>query len=161
MKMKHNLKIKQLIATIAIPLAVGALAAFLTKDAMRLFGMVRQPPLSPPAWVFPLVWTVLYALMGIASYLVWTSDASMSRKERALTFYAVNLAVNFLWPIFFFGMELYLFSFIWLLILWLLTVICSVLFRYISDSAGKLLIPYLAWVTFAAYLNLGVWLLNR
>ena len=159
--MKHDIKFRPLIVSILIPLAVGGLSAFLTKDAMKLFGMVKQPPLSPPSWLFPVVWSILYILMGIASYRIWVSDVSISRRDRALRFYAASLAFNFLWPIFFFGMELYLFSFLWLILLWLLVVLCVVLFYYISDAAGKLMIPYLVWLTFAGYLNLGVWLLNR
>ena len=159
--MKHDIKFRPLIVSILIPLAVGGLSAFLTRDAMKLFGMVKQPPLSPPSWLFPVVWSILYILMGIASCRIWTSDVSVSRRDRALRFYAVSLAFNFLWPIFFFGMELYLFSFLWLILLWLLVLICVILFYYISDTAGKLMIPYLVWLTFAGYLNLGVWLLNR
>ena len=159
--MKRNIKFAPLAVSVLIPLAVGGLSAFLTRDAMKLFGMVKQPPLSPPTWLFPVVWTILYTMMGIASYRIWASGVSHSRRDRALSFYAASLAVNFLWPIFFFGMELYLFSFLWLILLWLLVLICVILFYYISDTAGKLMIPYLVWLTFAGYLNLGVWLLNR
>ena len=157
----HKNKLKELLIAAAIPLAVGGLSAFLTKDQMKLFELVRKPPLAPPGWLFPVAWTILYILMGVASYLIWRSRASDIRKGRALTFYAVSLGFNFLWSILFFGFGLYLFSFIWLIILWVLIIICTVLFWYIDETAGKLLIPYLVWVTFAGYLNLGVWLLNR
>ena len=96
MKVKHNIKLKQLIAAIALPLAVGGLAAFLTKDGMKLFGTMAKPPLAPPQWIFPVAWTALYILMGIASYLIWTAHVSEARRERALTVYALQLAANFL-----------------------------------------------------------------
>lgn len=159
--MKHKIKIKQLIIAVALPLAIGGLAAFLTKDSICIFGAVRKPPLAPPDWLFPVAWTVLYILMGVASYLVYTSDASSPRKDRALSFYAIQLGVNFLWPIIFFNLQMYLAAFLVLILLWLLIVICIVLFYYISDTAGKLLIPYLLWVSFAGYLNLGIHLMNR
>ena len=161
MKMKHTLKFKQLIPAIALPLAVGAVAAFLTKDGMAMFAVIDKPPLSPPAWLFPVVWTVLYALMGIASALVWSSGVSPVRRDRALTVYVLSLVANFVWPLIFFGMELYLIAFFWLLLLWILVAIATLLFWYINKSAGKLMLPYLAWLSFAAYLNLGVWILNR
>lgn len=159
--MKHKIKIKQLILAVALPLAIGGLAAFLTKDSMCIFNAVRKPPLAPPDWLFPVVWTALYILMGVASYLVYTSDASSPRKDRALSFYAIGLGVNFLWPIIFFNLQMYLAAFLVLILLWLLIVICIVLFYYILDTAGKLLIPYLLWVSFAGYLNLGIYLMNR
>jgi len=146
--------------SLAIPLAVGGLSSFITKDAMKSFRALRQPLLSPPAWLFPVVWTVLYVLMGIASYIVYVSDASEPRRRKALTVYGIQLAANFLWSILFFSLGIYLTAFIWLLVLWLLIFICTVMFHYIKKSAGKLMIPYLIWVTFAAYLNLGIYLLN-
>lgn len=159
--MKHKIKIKQLIIAVALPLAIGALAAFLTKDSVCIFRALRKPPLSPPDWLFPVAWTILYILMGIASYLVYSSDASSPRKDRALSLYAIQLGLNFLWPIIFFNLQMYLAAFLVLILLWILILICMVLFYYISDTAGKLLIPYLLWVSFAGYLNLGIHLMNR
>lgn len=148
---------KKLIICIAIPLAVGGLSAFLTQDSMEAFGALNKPPLSPPGWLFPVVWTILYVLMGIASYLVLTSQKP---NRTALTAYAVQLAFNFTWSIIFFNLELYLFAFIWLVLLWLLILLTTVLFYNISKPAGYLMIPYLLWVTFAGYLNLAIYLLN-
>ena len=159
--MKAEIKLKILLPALALPLAVGGLAAFLTKDGMMMFQAMPKPPLTPPGWIFPAVWTALYLLMGFASYLVWMSDASAIRKERALTAYALSLAANFIWPLIFFGMELYLLAFIWLILLWLLSAAATVLFHYISERAGKLMLPYMLWLSFAAYLNLGVWILSR
>ena len=161
MKVKHNIKLRQLIAAIALPLAVGGLAAFLTKDGMKLFETMAKPPLAPPQWLFPVAWTALYILMGAASYLIWTAHVSEARRERALTVYALQLAANFLWPVLFFTLGLYFVSFLWLIVLWGLILVCTVLFHYISKNAGKLMLPYLIWTAFAGYLNLGIWLLNR
>lgn len=158
--MKHSIKIKPLLAALAVPLALGALAAFLIKDSTLIFDAVRKPPLAPPRWLFPVAWTLLYILMGISSYLIYVSKATQPRKDRALSLYAVQLALNFLWPLLFFNMQLYLAAFILLLLLILMIAACMVLFHYISPPAARLLIPYLAWCCFAAYLNLGVYLLN-
>lgn len=159
MKMK-KIRFKPLAAAILIPLAVGGLAAFLTKDAMQSFDRLYKPLLSPPAWLFPVVWTVLYILMGIASYLIYVSDASAPRKKRALTLYAVQLGVNFLWSLIFFSLEAYFFAFLWLLLLAALIAATMVMFGYIDKTAERLLIPYIIWVSFAGYLNLGIFLLN-
>ncbi len=161
MSMKPKIKWKPLLLALALPLAVGGFSAFLTRDGMRAFASLRQPPLSPPAWLFPVVWTLLYLSMGLASYLVWVSGVSDRRRDRALTVYGLSLAANFLWPILFFTVQAWLAAFLLLLLLWALVGIAALLFGAITPRAGKLLLPYLAWLTFAAYLNLGVWLLNR
>lgn len=148
---------KKLILCIALPLAVGGLSAFLTRGGMEIFRSLNKPALSPPGWLFPVVWTVLYILMGIAPYLVLTSG---KQNRPALTVYAIQLAFNFFWSVFFFNLEAYLFSFIWLAILWALILATMILFFRISEPAGYLLLPYLLWVTFAGYLNLSVYLLN-
>ena len=139
----------------------GGLASLLGGETAPLYERLTPPPLAPPGWVFPVVWTALYILMGFASYLVWVSGASEIRKERALTAYALSLGANFIWPLIFFGMELYLLAFIWLILLWLLSAAATLLFHYISEKAGKLMLPYMLWLSFAAYLNLGVWILSR
>lgn len=153
-------KIKIFIICIAIPLLVGGLAAFLTSDSMETFSMLNKPPLSPPGILFPIVWTVLYTLMGIASYLVVTSNAPKIETQNALFIYGIQLAINFFWSIFFFNLEWYLFSFFWLLLLWAFILNTIILFYRISKPAAYLMIPYLIWVTFAGYLNLGIYLLN-
>ena len=146
---------------IAIPLLVGAVASFITGGGMEMFETLNKPPLSPPGWLFPVVWTILYTLMGIASYLVVTSGAEKEEIQKALTVYGYQLAVNFLWPTFFFNFRWYLFSFLWLVLLWVLIVVTLRRFWDISRAAGLLLVPYLLWVTFAGYLNFGIWWLNR
>lgn len=148
---------KKLIICLVIPLAVGSLSAFLTRNSMETFESINKPILAPPAWLFPVVWTILYILMGIASYLVLTSG---KENRTALIVYSIQLVFNFLWSIIFFNLELYLFAFIWLVLLWLLILETAILFYQISKSAGYLMLPYLLWVTFAGYLNYFIYLLN-
>lgn len=148
---------KKLIFCIALPLGVGGLSAFLTRGGMEIFESLNKPSLSPPGWLFPVVWTILYILMGIASYLVITSGKP---GRSALTVYGIQLIFNFFWSIFFFNFEAYLFSFIWLIILWIFILATLILFFKISEPAGYLLIPYLFWVAFAGYLNYYIYLLN-
>ena len=150
---------KKLIVCLLIPLAVGGLAALLS-GGMSDYRSFNQPPLSPPGWVFPVVWTILYLLMGYASYRVLVSGAEPEKIRRALTFYGAQLALNFLWPIVFFGFELYLAAFFILIALWVLIFLTMRAFTKIDGKAADLLLPYLLWVTFAGYLNLGVYLLN-
>lgn len=139
---------------------MGGLSAFVTRDSMDRFAQLSQPPLSPPGWLFPVVWTVLFLLMGAASYLVCVSGGPRDAVRRALVLYGVQLVFNFLWPILFFNLERYLLSFLWLVLLWLLIAVTARQFSRLSRPAGLLLTPYLAWVTFAGYLNLGIYLLN-
>lgn len=149
---------KNLLTALAIPLAAGVLSAALTRDAMSSFSAMKQPPLSPPGWLFPVVWAILYLLMGFASYLIVTSG---QETEHALTLYFAQLFFNFLWSIWFFDFRWYLFAFFWLSILWVLIFATIRAFAVISKKAALLFVPYLLWVTFAGYLNLGIWLLNR
>lgn len=146
--------------SIALPLLVGILASLLTRQSMEAFAALNQPPLSPPAIVFPIVWTFLYILMGIGFYLVVTSEGNEEDIHKAVIVYGLQLSVNFLWPTFFFNLQWYLFSFFWLLLLWILVLIMLVRFARVSQIAAYINIPYLIWLTFAAYLNLGIFLLN-
>ena len=161
MKETTKIKWKRYALYILIAEAVGGLSGFLTRDAMKLYGeQVIQPPLSPPGWLFPVVWSILYALMGIGAARISLSFPSRERTQ-ALGIYWVQLGVNFLWSIVFFNLQWFGFAFFWLLLLWVLILWMIVSFREIDLPAGNLQIPYLLWVTFAAYLNLGVWILNR
>lgn len=153
-----KIKWKELIICIAIPLAVGLLSALLTQNNMNQFDIIKKPFLSPPGWIFPIVWTILYIMMGIASYLIYTSH--YYNKNNALLTYEIQLIVNFFWSLIFFNLEAYLFSFIWLVLLWILILITTIQFFNINKIAGYLMIPYLLWVTFAGYLNLSIYLLN-
>ena len=149
-----------LIKSVALPLCIGFLASLLTRQSMQIFPTLNKPPLSPPAIVFPIVWTILYTLMGIGFYLVVTSDGKEEDIQQAIRVYGIQLVVNFLWPTFFFNLQWYLFSFIWLIFLWILVFVMIVRFSRVSKTAAYINIPYLIWLTFAAYLNLGIFLLN-
>ena len=155
-----RMKWKTLAIALVIPLAVGGLSALVTRREMEAFSQLNQPPLSPPSWLFPVVWTILFLLMGLASYLVLTGNAPDGVTRRALTVYGVQLGVNFFWSILFFNLKWYLFSFFWLVLLWGLILVTTILFFPIRRPAGWLLVPYLLWTTFAGYLNFGIYLLN-
>jgi len=150
-----------LILCIAIPLLVGVVSALLSGGGMEVFASVNKPPLAPPAWLFPVAWTILYTLMGISTYLILTSEASAEAIQEAMNIYSLQLLVNFLWPTFFFNFKWYLFAFFWLVLLWLLVLLMIWKFKDISKLAALLNIPYLIWLTFAGYLNFSIWLLNR
>lgn len=150
---------KKLLICLAIPLAVGGLAALLS-GGMSDYGAMVKPPLSPPGWVFPVVWSALYLLMGYASYRILESGASEGEIKRALTLYGAQLLANFIWPLLFFGGGWFLLSFFWLILLWVLIFLTIRAFCKIDETAGNLLLPYILWVTFAAYLNFGIYLLN-
>lgn len=158
MKKSAVIRLKPLVISILIPIAVGLLAGFLTKGSMKQYQSLLKPPLSPPGIVFPIVWTVLFVLMGISSYLVYQSDSPI--KKPALSVYAIQLFFNFMWSILFFSFQLWLFAFLWLLAMWLLIIIMIVLFYQANHIAAYLQIPYLLWVSFAAYLNYAIYILN-
>ena len=153
---------KKLLICIAIPLGVGGLSALLTAGNMALFEEVNKPPLSPPGWLFPVVWTILYVLMGIGAALVYNrKEFKPEAVKRALIIYAVNLFLNFFWSIIFFNLQAFGFALLWLAALWVLIVMMINSFHKVDRLAALLQIPYLLWVSFAAYLNFGVWRLNR
>ena len=150
---------KKLLLCLALPLAVGGLAALLS-GGMDLYKELDRPPLSPPGWVFPVVWSALYLLMGYASYRVLESGAEPAKIRKAWILYGLQLAANFLWPLLFFGGQMYLAALILLTLLWVLIFLTIRDFSEAEEPAGDLLIPYILWVTFAWYLNLGIFLLN-
>ena len=154
-----NINWKKLLIYLAIPLVAGGLATLLS-GGMDRYQVMNQPPLSPPGWIFPVVWTVLYLLMGYASYRIAESDVPKEDRRKALIFYGIQLFLNFLWPIVFFGYQWYFAAFILLLVLWAFIYVTMYYFEQIDEPAELLLIPYLLWVTFAGYLTLGVALLN-
>lgn len=158
--MNKKINLKSLVICIIIPLAIGGLAALLTMGSMQDFEALNKPPLSPPAWLFPVVWTLLYALMGVASYLVLEAPSAHGAKKDAFKIYFLQLAFNFFWSIIFFTLGAYEIAFAWLLILLALIVITTVRFWRISRAAGILMLPYIAWVTFAGYLNLAIAYIN-
>ena len=155
-----KIKWKTLIVSVAIPLIVGGISALVTRNSMQNFEQISKPALSPPGWLFPIVWSILFILMGIASYLVVTSNANIKEQGSALKFYAIQLIFNFFWSIWFFNLQAYWFAFVWLVALLILIIATTVKFWRISKPACLLMLPYIAWVLFAGYLNLGIALIN-
>ena len=153
-----KIDLKKLLISVAISLGAGGLAALLTGAGSDFYASVEKPALAPPAWLFPAVWTALYILMGVSAYLVYGSVCSSRRT--ALTVYAVQLAVNFVWSLVFFNAKAFLFAFILIIVLWALIVAMIALFSRCSRLAAYLQIPYFLWVTFAAYLTRAIYVLN-
>lgn len=159
--MFKTFNLKKLLISLAIPIAVGALSSFITKDAAtNTYTTIMNPPLSPPSSVFPIVWSILYFLMGLALYGVSNSRAPQEQKSFAYIIFGLQLVFNFIWPILFFTFGLYTFSAFWLGIMILLIALCTFVFWKINKVSGYLMIPYLLWSIFALYLNIGVSVLN-
>lgn len=141
--------------------AVGGLSGWLTRDGMQIYkAEMVKPPLSPPGVVFPIVWTALFALMGIGAARVSLAPDSPAR-SRGLRLFFVQLALNFFWSVIFFNLQNFGLAFVWLAVLWVMILWMTLSFRKADAPAAWLQIPYLFWVAFAGYLNLGVWMLNR
>lgn len=142
---------------VGLTLLLGILGGLL--GSAEGYDTLVKPPLSPPGIVFPIVWTVLYTLMGISAYLIWNSG-DLDRGP-ALRLYLLQLIVNVLWPLLFFRLEWRLFSFFWIIALILLVILMLAAFYAIRKTAAYLNIPYLIWLLFAAYLNLGFYIVNQ
>lgn len=151
-------KAKPYIFSILLSLTVGGLSALSIANNMNIYDKIKMPPLSPPGWLFPVVWTVLFIVMGISSAIIFTSKSP--QKDDALFIYAVSLVLNFSWSIFFFNMQSFILSFIILVALWLSIIITIIQYYKINKLASWLQLPYLLWVTFAGYLNFAIILFN-
>ena len=147
---------KALLISLAASLGTGILSALFTPTVREQYEVIYQPPLAPPGWVFPVVWTVLYLLMGLAAFVVYVSDAPKEERNAALKLYGIQLFFHFVWPVAFFRFHAYSFAFLWLIALWILVFFTVNKFHEIDELAGKLMIPDLLWLTFAAYLNLSI-----
>lgn len=146
---------------IALAEGVGILSGWLSREGTEAYAeMVTKPPLSPPGWVFPVVWTVLFALMGFGAARVYLAEPGGDR-SRGLNFFVAQLIVNFFWSLIFFNAQAYGLALIWLLALWMLVLGMALAFYKVDPVSGWLQLPYLLWLTFAAYLNWGVLQLNR
>ena len=156
-----KIRVKPLAVSLAVPLVLGALSGLMVRDGMKAFASLQKPPLTPPGWVFPVVWTALYIAMGIASYLIATSGAQRESIRMALSAYGVSLVFNALWPVLFFALGQHLLAFIDLIMLWLMLRYTLLQYSLVRRTAAHWLFPTLLWTTFAGYLNLGIWLLNR
>ena len=152
------MKYKKLIINIIIPLLVGGISSLLTYQNMSIYQTINQPPLAPPSWLFPIVWTLLYILMGISSYYVYISNSA--HKETALIVYFFQLLINFVWPIIFFNYQNYLLALLDLIVLIILVIMMIYIFKMINITSGYLNIPYLIWLLFALYLNFYIFIYN-
>ena len=150
---------KEEIISLLIPLVGGLLSGIISMGGIKEFDMLNKPFLAPPGFIFPIVWTILYVLMGIGSYLVYNENDYNS--SCCLKIYGINLFVNFLWSPIFFGLNLRLFGLIWIIILDLIIIYMIICFYKVNKKAAYLQIPYLIWSLFATYLNLAFYLLNR
>lgn len=152
---------KPLILSLLIALGVGGLSGFLTRNSMDTYSKYNKPLLSPPGFIFPIVWTALFILMAISAYLIYVSDAPKKERSNALFLYLLQLIINFMWPIIFFKFDMLLLGFLWIVLLWVIVIFMIISFYKIKPIAALLQIPYLLWLSFAAYLNLGIYTLNK
>ena len=150
---------KEKIISLLIPLTGGFISGLLAMGGIREFDSLVKPILSPPGFIFPIAWTIFYALMGIGSYLIYKENNYYS--GCCLKIYLINLFVNFLWTPLFFGLNLRLFSFIWILLLDIVIIYMIICYYKVNKKAAYLQIPYLLWSLFATYLNLAFYILNR
>lgn len=158
--MVMKIDLKRLIKNLAIPLAVGLISGFLTRGGVKEFNeVVAKPFFMPPSILFPIVWTILYIFMGIATYIIETSPAA-DNKQYAMKLFYIQLAFNFLWSFIFFSWGNYLLALLWLIAMLVLIVLTTLEFYKIAPKAAYFMIPYIIWVAFAGVLNFSVYLLN-
>ena len=153
-------KIKTYAVSLAVTLVTGGVSAILTNMGMDSYRAAEKPALTPPEIVFPIVWTVLFILVGVSAARVWLTPDSQD-KAQGLRLYFLQLAANFVWSILFFNLQAYGLSFAWIIFLWLLILMMIISFSKSDKLAAYLQIPYLLWVSFAGYLNFMVWMMNK
>lgn len=157
--MKEN-RWKSFVFWIVLCEAVGAFSGWLSMEGMEVYNATAaKPAITPPSWVFPVVWIILFALMGISTALVSLMQPSKD-KSVGLNLFVTQLIVNFFWPLFFFNLQAFGFAFFWLILLWILVAATILTFYRVNQTAAWLLVPYLVWLTFAAILNMLVWIMN-
>ena len=162
MKKETKRTVLTFVISIALPLVIGGFSAFLTKDNMNIYSEINTPPLSPPSFLFPVVWTVLYVLMGVSSAFIWLNRSdNKDTADKGLLIYAASLFFNFVWSLIFFNFRAYLFALVWLIVMLVLIILTVVNYKKVVPLAAYLQIPYILWTAFAGYLNFGVWVLNR
>ena len=149
---------KKLIIITIITFVIGSFFSFFTMDSMAAFSELKKP-FEIPGIIFPIVWSILYLLMSISCYLV--TEVNNIESDKAIFIYGLQLVINSVWTLIFFGFNAYLFAFIWLILLLVLIVVMIVEFYKINKRAAYLNIPYLLWVIFAGFLNISIYLLNR
>ncbi len=156
-------KTTKIIVLVISCLAIGFLSGQVTRDAITTwYPTIIKPSFNPPNWIFGPVWSMLYAMMGVAAGFVWAKiDSNSEVVKKALLFFAIQLALNALWSYLFFGLHNPLLALIEIILLWLMIYEAHSQFKKIDKIAGYLLLPYLAWVGFASILNGSIWWLNR
>lgn len=150
-------KLKIYLKSILVPVIVGGGSGLIISKSID-YNLLIKPPFSPPSIVFPIVWTILYILMGV-SYGILKDKKLLDEKSKII--YYLQLFVNALWPIIFFTLKYRLFAFIWIILLDILVIIMIIAFYKKNKLSGILQIPYLVWTLFASYLNLYIYLLNK
>ncbi|OBR96500.1 TspO/MBR family protein [Clostridium ragsdalei P11] len=160
-KVNGERHIGKLIISIIIAEGVGATSAFLGMSNQEMYSQLVKPVFSPPGWIFPIVWIILFFLMGTAAYRVWIRGKQGEDVKRALVLYAIQLALNFMWTIIFFRFQLYGLAFLELMILLVFILMTTFEFSKIDKTAAYLMIPYILWVSFAGILNYAIWMLNK
>lgn len=160
-RVNGELRIIPLIINILIPVLGGLIVGFINKNTMEIYESLKKPIINPPSNLFPIIWTILYILMGIAAYRIYMLNKQGIDDKGAYFFYIVQLLFNLMWPFIFFTFRLYGISFIWLCVLFILVIITFIKFIKVDKIAGFLLIPYILWLVFAGILNFFIWLLNE
>ena len=151
----------RVILCVAVPLGGGALVSLATTNAQETFGQFNHPQLAPPAWLFPVAWTILYVLMGLASFFIYYYGTKHKEaRKSALILYSIQLVFNFVWSLVFFNAGQYYAAFAILIVMWILILATMVEAGKVSKLAVACLVPYLLWVTFAGYLNIMIAILN-
>jgi len=153
-------KISKLTLSVGLCLGAGILGSFFTTSSIQIwYATLIKPPFSPPNWIFGPVWTTLYVLMGISLYLVWISKSRL--KQKAIYIFLLQLVLNALWSVVFFGLHNPALALIEIVSLWISISITILVFQKISKPASYLLYPYLVWVSIASILNYSIWILNK
>ncbi|MGM0482740.1 MAG: TspO/MBR family protein [Patescibacteria group bacterium] len=155
-----NRYLKLLIA-LGLPQTAGLIGSFFTTPNISTwYEGLSKPELAPPNWIFAPVWTTIFVLMGIAFFLVWNKGMERKDVKIASVVFVIQLVFNTLWSVIFFGMQSPFWGFVWIILLWLLIALNIFIFFRISKITGWLLVPYILWASFAAYLNYAIWMLN-
>jgi benzodiazapine receptor len=155
-------KALRILAFVLVCELAGIIGSFFTAPSVPgWYAGLAKPPFNPPGWVFAPVWTILYALMGLAAYLVYDKGLKRDDVRKALAVFAVQLILNALWSIVFFGAHMILGAAVVIVLLWVMVVATISLFSRISKAAAYLLVPYILWVSFATVLNISLYVLNH
>jgi len=159
-KVEGEKSILALIISVLLTEGIGFLSGFLSMNSTSAYENLNKPTFSPPGWVFPVVWTILFFLMAVAAYRIWMKGKAGDDVSKALVLYTIQLFFNFLWSIIFFRFRLYAIAFLELLLLLVFILLTTFEFYKIDKISGYLMIPYIAWVSFAGVLNYAIWMLN-